>query len=137
MLKLSLEDKIELNELPGRYGDIVDSREWDALDSIFLPEARFEFVGMPVMNGLNEIRTWLEGLGDQHPGGHLTTNIYSSPTENENEASLCFRAIFPVPDASQPQLCLVGHGSYRDIVVKTDQGWRVKSRVAKFGPISQ
>ena len=137
MLNLSLEDKIELYEMPGRYGDIVDGREWDALVTIFLPEARFEFVGSQDMNGLNEIRAWLEGLDGQHPGGHLMTNIYSSPVENDDEAALCFRAIFPVPDTSRPQLCLVGHASYRDIVVKTDQGWRVKSRVAKFGPIDQ
>ncbi|HEU5338151.1 MAG TPA: nuclear transport factor 2 family protein [Sulfuricaulis sp.] len=38
-MPLSLEDKIELLELPGRYGDAMDDRNWPALEAIFTQDA--------------------------------------------------------------------------------------------------
>jgi hypothetical protein len=38
-MPLSLEDKIELLELPARYGDAMDDRNWPALEAIFTQDA--------------------------------------------------------------------------------------------------
>lgn len=32
---LSVGDKLELHQLAARYGDIIDDRNWPALDTIF------------------------------------------------------------------------------------------------------
>ena len=34
-------DRLELHELPGRYGDAIDDRAWDRLDDIFTTDAVF------------------------------------------------------------------------------------------------
>ena len=39
-MALSIEDKLELHELAGRYGDIIDDRNWSALDTV-LPKMPF------------------------------------------------------------------------------------------------
>jgi SnoaL-like domain len=39
---IELADRVELHELPGRYGDAIDDRNWHGLDAIFTPDATFD-----------------------------------------------------------------------------------------------
>ena len=55
-MSLSIGDRIELHELAGRYGDIVDDRNWPGLDTVFTEEAVFEVVDLVSMEGLGRIR---------------------------------------------------------------------------------
>ena len=132
-MSLSVEDKIELQELAGRYGDYVDDRDWDKLDEIFTEDAVFEFSILDTtLNGVEEIKNFLSGLGDQHPQGHLMMNIYSDKTDHG--AQMRFRAIFPIANRSATDGSAVFfHASYYDDLVKTNKGWRVKNRVVIAG----
>ena len=49
-------DHLELHELPGRYGDLIDDRDWEGLSRIFVDDATF---AMPdeVLDGLDAIRS--------------------------------------------------------------------------------
>ena len=39
-------DRVEIHELPGRYGDAIDDRNWDALDTVFTEDAVFDLTGV-------------------------------------------------------------------------------------------
>ena len=43
---IELADRIELHELPGRYGDAIDDRNWDGLDAIFTADATFDLTDL-------------------------------------------------------------------------------------------
>lgn len=115
-------DRIELHELPGRYGDAIDDRDWDRLGQIFTDDAVFDLtdLGAPRLEGLAEIKRFMDEDA-QHPRTHLMTNIYAD--ETTDGARLCFRIVALLPERA------VGTASYVDEVVKTPAGWRVRHRV--------
>lgn len=115
-------DRLELHELPGRYGDTIDDRDWEGLARIFTADATFDLadLGARKLVGLEEIRQFM-ATEAEHPRMHLMTNIYAE--ETSGGAKLRFRIITVLKDRR------VGTASYYDDVVKTADGWRVKDRV--------
>jgi 3-phenylpropionate/cinnamic acid dioxygenase small subunit len=125
-MALSLEDRIELHELAGRYGDLVDDRNWAGLDTVFTAGAVFEVVGLVTMEGLGRIRQYMENEG-RHPLAHLITNIHVR--EEEGRVLLLSRGIFPIVSRKEEPGHRVFYGSYYDRVVRTAAGWRVSYRI--------
>jgi 3-phenylpropionate/cinnamic acid dioxygenase small subunit len=120
---VDLADRLALHELPGRYGDLIDDRDWDGLSQIFLEDATFEVLG-DVLEGLDGIRDFMRGAN--HPRTHLMTNVYAD--ETSEGVILRFRIIAMRRDGR------IVSGRYRDVVVKTEDGWRVASRVYTTTP---
>jgi SnoaL-like domain len=119
---MDIADRIELHELPGRYGDAIDDRDWARLGEIFTDDAVFDLtdLGEPCLNGLAEIKRYMDEDA-KHPRAHLMTNIYVD--ETPDGAHLSFRIVALLPER------VVGTASYYDDVVKTPAGWRVRHRV--------
>ncbi|MFK8024375.1 MAG: nuclear transport factor 2 family protein [Ilumatobacter sp.] len=121
-MAITIADRLELHELPGRYGDAIDDRDWDGLDRIFTEDAVFDLsdLGVPLLEGLPEIKRFMDEDA-LHPKTHTMTNVYVDDTDDG--VQLNFRII-----ALQAK-GLTGTASYYDEVVKTDAGWRVTHRV--------
>ena len=119
---MDIADRLELHELPGRYGDAIDDRDWDRLDRIFTDDAVFDLtdLGVPLLEGLDRIKEFMD-VEAQHPRTHTMTNVYVD--ETGDGVKLNFRIIALLGQGK------VGTASYYDDVVKTDAGWRVKHRV--------
>ena len=58
---MELADRLELQELPARYGDLIDDRDWEGLSRIFVADATFEVPG-DTMDGLEGIRSSCDTL---------------------------------------------------------------------------
>ncbi len=124
---LTLADRLALHELPGIYGDAIDDRNWDELDRVFSDDAVFEVKGMATMNGLADIKRFMEEEG-QHPLAHLMTNIHVEV--DEGGVKLFSRGIAPISRGDVPGEGYPIHfGSYYDEVIKTADGWRIRHRV--------
>ena len=115
-------DRLELHELPGRYGDAIDDRDWDRLDEIFTADAVFDMtdLGARRCEGLAAIKEFMD-VEAEHPRTHTMTNIYVD--ETPSGVQLRFRIVALLGGG------LVGTASYYDDVVKTPDGWRVTNRV--------
>lgn len=115
-------DRLELHELPGRYGDAIDDRDWDRLDQIFTQDAVFDLtgVGSRRLEGLDDIKVFMDVEAD-HPRTHTMTNVYVD--ETSDGVRLNFRIVALLRGGK------VGTASYYDDVVRTPDGWRVKHRV--------
>jgi hypothetical protein len=120
---VDLEDRQNLYELPARYGDLIDDRDWEGLDRIFCDDATFE-TPVGVMNGLAGIRAFMTTAS--HPRTHIMTNIYAD--ETPEGVVLRFRLIGMQPDGT------ISSGRYRDHVVKGPNGWRVTNRIYTSTP---
>src|SRR3954471_4041517 len=74
-------DRLELHELPGRYGDAIDDRDWDRLDGIFTADAVFDLtdLGAPRCEGLAAIKQFMD-CDAQHTRKQMMTNIYVEET---------------------------------------------------------
>lgn len=119
---MDLADRLELHELPGRYGDAIDDRDWDRLDQIFTDDAVFDLtdLGEPRLEGLDAIKAYMDTEA-RHPRTHTMTNIYVD--ETDDGVMLHFRILALLPEGR------VGTASYHDRVVKTPDGWRVADRM--------
>lgn len=120
-MELTLADRLELHEIPGRYGDSIDDRDWDKLRTIFTEEAVFDLtgVGSRRLEGIEEIVLFMEEEA-AHPRTHMMTNIYADASPEG--AELRFRIVALLGGGK------TGTASYYDRVVKTSDGWRVKHR---------
>ena len=120
-MELTLEDRLDLCEIPGRYGDSIDDRNWDQLRTIFTEDAVFDLtgVGSRVLTGIDDIVAFMEEEA-AHPRTHMMTNVYASPTDDG--ADLRFRIVALLGQGK------TGTASYYDKVVKTDAGWRGQHR---------
>ena len=122
-MPLTLDDKMELLELAGRYGDAMDDRDWAALGDIFTEDATFAVPSINAeMIGLEGIRRFMDENEHLHPAAHLMTNIHSLETARGVE--LRFRGILPRNQRADDGSATIIHGSYYDSVVRTDAGWR-------------
>ena len=118
---LTTADRVEIHELPGRYGDAIDDRNWSGLDAVFTEDAVFDLtgVGSRICNGLDDIKAFMETEA-AHPRTHMMTNIYAD--SDEDGVTLRFRIV-----------ALIGKGrtstaSYYDKIIKTNDGWRTQHR---------
>jgi ketosteroid isomerase-like protein len=118
-------DRIAIHELPGRYGDCIDGRDWAGLARVFTDDAVFDLtdVGARRLEGLAEIQRFMAEEAE-HPLTHLMTNIYVD--ETPDGVRLHSRIIATLEDRR------IGSGAYRDLVVRTDDGWRIKDRVFRL-----
>ena len=119
---MDLADRLELHELPGRYGDAIDDRDWEGLARIFTDDATFDLtdLGVPMLVGLPAIKHFMD-VDAEHPLTHMMTNIYVD--QLPDRVTMNFRIV------ALRKGGLVGTASYYDVVVKTPDGWRVKDRV--------
>lgn len=116
---VGLEDRLDLHELAARYGDLIDARDWAGLAEVFTEDAVFDLTdtGGPRLTGLDAIRAFMNTA--RHPHTHLITNVQVVPGD---PMELRSRVIGILDDRR------VGSGWYRDDVVRTPNGWRVRTR---------
>ena len=86
-MELELADRLELLELPGRYGDAIDDRNWDNLKRIFTEDAVFDLTGVGArrLEGLNDIVHFMNVEAD-HPKTHMMTNIYKTSKASQKDS---------------------------------------------------
>ncbi len=120
-MTINIADRLELHELPGRYGDAIDDRNWDRLREIFTDDAVFDLTGVGArrLEGIDDIVHFMN-VEASHPKTHMMTNVYVD--EQDENVIMNFRIVALLGKG------LVGTASYYDRVVKTDQGWRVQHR---------
>ena len=61
-------DIIEIHQLLGLYGHVVDAAEWDRFDELFVPDAELDYTGVRaprVFRGVEEIREYFRDAN--HP----------------------------------------------------------------------
>ena len=118
---LTTTDRVEIHELPGRYGDAIDDRNWTGLDAVFTKDAVFDLtgVGSRICHGLDDIKSCMESEA-AHPRTHMMTNVYAD--SDEDGVTMRFRIVARIGKGR------TATASYYDKIVKTDEGWRTQHR---------
>ena len=118
-MTLSTEDRLDLHELVARYGAVVDDCDLDALHTVYTDDAEFGLVtasGREVhKHGIGEIGEFLAASNSTN--AHILTNITTGV--EDSEVILRYR-MAPPPGAEG-----IFSVDYRDVVVRTDTGWRI------------
>jgi 3-phenylpropionate/cinnamic acid dioxygenase small subunit len=125
-----ISDRLEISDLLTRYTVAIDTKDWDLLDTCFLPDAQLDYTQTGGIEGLYpQVREWLEKVLAVFP---MTFHfIGNSTVELEgDEASSRTYVINPMglpKEDGSLHIFTVG-GYYVDKLVRTGEGWRIAER---------
>ena len=120
-------DLIQVHQLLGLYGHLVDDAAWDRFDELFVEDAVLDYTGVRApreFEGIEEIREYFRD--GNHPSAHHVTNIVV--VEDGGEVRVKSKFLAPYTRATHDPQRWYG-GDYDDVVVRTPDGWRFSRRV--------
>jgi hypothetical protein len=119
-------DILAIHELLALYGHIIDEREWQRVGELFTADALYDMsdFGLGVMRGAAAIRAVWSRPDAIHPLAHHATSIVV--TEDPDGRVRVLSKGLGVGSNGR-----VGSVVYRDIVVRTADGWRFAERKAQ------
>jgi hypothetical protein len=121
-MTLSVEDRLDIQQLLNLYGHVIDERQFSRLGELFTDDAVFDLQGFDGtrFEGLAAIAQMLRE-SQQHPLAHHATNVV---LESADDGVRALSKGIGVGAGGR-----VGSVTYRDSLLRTDAGWRIRERV--------
>ncbi|MET0353358.1 MAG: nuclear transport factor 2 family protein [Acidimicrobiia bacterium] len=114
--RLGAEDTLEIQAVLQRYAFALDDRDWDAMREVFTDDA--EWLGAVGLDGvIHELQV------HTHPYQHVIAN-HLMEAVSDDEVIVRSKALFPVAEGR------VLEAVYRDVVVRTPAGWKIRHKSA-------
>lgn len=120
-------DRLAIHELLGLYGHIIDERRWADMNMVFAADVVYDATdfGHGITRTLDELRDKWAGDESMHPLAHHATNVVVSE-DADGTVRVLSKGI------GVGRRGRVGSAVYRDVVVRTDAGWRLSYRRAEL-----
>ena len=123
-----LRDRLEITELLGRYANALDERDWRRLASCFTDDAVGDYGGIGHFEGFAAIETLCRNtLEPLDASQHLVGSIEIELSGDGARARCAFQAQHTKRGCEGGDNYVLG-GSYRDELVRTLDGWRIRRR---------
>jgi 3-phenylpropionate/cinnamic acid dioxygenase small subunit len=119
-------DRLEIDELLTRYATAIDSKNFDLLDTVFTPDAHIDYTTAGGVAGdFPTVKAWLADVLPyfaqyQHVVGNRDVTLDG---DTASSISKFFNPM--VMENGDTFFC---GGEYRDQLVRTADGWRIKDR---------
>lgn len=131
----------EIHETIHSYAPAIDAKSLPALSRVFLPDAVANYTGaLSDLHGLHNISVALfalaGGVNTQHQIGTTLIDIHDKRYGRESANSTTYFTATLFGDGKKHPTSAYGYvyGQFRDALVKTKQGWRIKRReMVPFG----
>lgn len=122
-MKLSLEDRIAIEEVVALHGHLFDEGELDRLGELFTDDVVYDTsaFGGGQLVGIPALRDAALALGDRNPVAHHITNVVVTEVR-EGEVRVRSKGLAVMADGK------AGSVSYDDTIVRVAAGWRIKRR---------
>jgi SnoaL-like domain len=119
-------DILAIHQLLALYGHIIDEREWQRVGELFTRDAVYDMsdFGLGVVRGEAAIRELWSRPDAMHPLAHHATNVVIS--EGPDGTLRVLSKGLGLGTTGR-----VGSVVYRDVVVRTPEGWRFTERKAR------
>ena len=130
-----ISDRLEIQDLFARYCFAIDERDWDALDTIFTPDARIDYTETGGAKGsLAEIKAWLPLALERFPAFQhmVATTKLDLDGDRATSRTILFNPMVNRSEAGGEQVFFIGLW-YRDSLVRTADGWRIAKRYEELG----
>jgi hypothetical protein len=115
-------DIVLIHQLVGRYGHLIDHRQWEHFAGLFVPDATIDYrgsTGHVERSGRDAIVAWFREIEDSHPPAHHVTNIVvDEAADPSGGVDVHSKFLAPFTRAGHAPKRLYG-GEYHDVVVKT------------------
>lgn len=120
---MDVENRLLVAETLARYGHVVDAGQLDRLDTVLTTDVVYDMsaVGLPVMEGLDALRTGALRLGAHNPLAHHVTDVVITGA-TDAEAFVDSKGFMLTVEGT------VRSVTHHDVVRRTADGWRIASR---------
>src|SRR4051794_19077603 len=126
-------DRLAIEDLLTRYAVAVDTGDWDALDTVFTPDASIDYTSAGgIKGGRDEVKKWLAEVLAMFP---LRQHIICSRHVTLDGDSATVRAYFINPmgmSVGENKRFSVMGGYYHHRLTRTSDGWRSAELVEEF-----
>lgn len=122
---MTVEDRLEIENLLTRYCSAVDSKNWAAYRSMFTDDARVDYSAAGLVVGtVDDAVSYLgRHQGSISVGMHYVTNIESTlELDRSQTVAMWFNAV-QLPSDDHVSFF---HGRWHDTLVRTPSGWRIQ-----------
>lgn len=122
-------DRAEITDALTRYTLAVDDGDWDALDTVFTPDAAIDYSESGgTVGAFPEVKAWLAEMLPAFSSKRLHTvgqiSYGFSDSGEEAEVVAYFDNPMVIADGSGGERVVEVGGLYRHTFVRTPQGWR-------------
>lgn len=123
MAEVAAADVAAIQQLYGLYGHVMDDRDWDRLGDVFTEDVVFDAtaLGVPLMDSWAAIIEATE-TSPATPLAHHATNVFVERVDGDT-AAVRAKAIGIYSGGR------AFSGDYRDTLVRTEAGWRIRHRL--------
>jgi SnoaL-like domain len=124
------DDIVQIISVVNLYPLAVDTRRWDLFDQVFTPDAQADFGGGARWMDLASLKRDFALVHEPFSATqHVTTNHQVAGDEREARciSYVQGRFIREVPGGNMFE----SHGWYDDALIRTADGWRIRSRTCK------
>jgi SnoaL-like domain len=129
-----LADRVEIDDLLTRYTVAIDTKQFDLLGTVFLPDARIDYTAAGGIAGAYpEVKAWLsEVLQAYAMTQHLVVNRQVEIAGDRATARSCVYNPMGSSDGKGGLKLFFMGGYYEDQLVRTASGWRIAERTEKL-----
>lgn len=119
----AVHDKLEIKELLYRYARSVDTKDWEALASVFTDDAHLDYssVGYPPGSRDEVVAILSRALGTVPMTQHFISNIQIELDGDRADVTAMFYNPMQLPGMDALSFC---GGNYHHRVVRTLDGWK-------------
>ncbi|MCC7366154.1 MAG: nuclear transport factor 2 family protein [Dehalococcoidia bacterium] len=125
-MALSTEDKLAIQDLYARYNHAIDFGKGDVWAATFTPDGTFSSLGAGTFTGTEQLTGFGNGFATRIKGRHWTNNLVIEDA-GDGAKGTCYLALLLLGGPEKGTSFLTT-GIYNDELVRTDGGWRFKSR---------
>jgi hypothetical protein len=124
-----ISDRLEIQELLIRYSHCVDTHDWDGWEQVFTDDAVIDYTEMGGPRGsVKETRAFLEFTMPMFSSTqHMLGNTVLEFDGDEARARTICHNPMVLDREGEPHIFVCGLW-YRDLLVRTPEGWRIKDR---------
>jgi ketosteroid isomerase-like protein len=124
----ALLDEKAIVDVTIKYATALDTKDWEKLRECFTPDAVAHYgviadcVGADAI--IEQVSTGVDYLGHTQ---HILTN-HVVAIDGDSARSACYLQAQHLRDNSKPAWNFIMAGQYSDILVRTEDGWRISER---------
>ncbi len=126
-----ISDRLEIQDLLVDYSHAIDTRDFDALDDVFTPDAHIDYAEMGGSAGsLQETKDFLkDAMKGFSSFQHMvaTSKVVFEGPDLAKGRTICHNPMVVDKGEGKTHVFFCGLW-YRDTFVRTEQGWRIKER---------
>lgn len=131
-------DRMAIQDTIVRYVHGLDDQQFDELDKVFLPECMFDLTSAGAMKApWTEVKKFFAKLHttctrDMHFFGMSKIVFRDESREIADVRSKVINPMGAIGEDGEEHFFQI-HGTYDDVFVKTDAGWRIRARTWNMG----